>query len=149
VYQLVGNKDEIISSFEASKDNFFDSSEDEAKLKSLETERLEIIRDMDRLTMTAENASIAMDQVVYQERYGRLSYRYHGVEARISRLKHAIQDRRYRKTKMELFLRDLWKQEDIVSGFTDHLWHSLADHVEIHGKSDVRFTFKNGLEIMV
>jgi hypothetical protein len=34
-----------------------------------------------------------------------------------------------------------------VTGFSDELWHSLADHAEVHGKDAVRFTFKNGMGI--
>ena len=102
---------------------------------------------MDRLT--AENASTVMDQAVYQERYGRLSYRYHKVENQISEVKQAIQDRQYRKTKTELFLKSLKNQEGLVTEFSDHLWHSLADHAEVHGKDDIRFMFKNGMEVKV
>lgn len=145
VNKLIGNKDGIIRNFEAIKDSIFDSSDDKAKLRSLEAERLEIIGGMDRLT--AENASTAMDQEVYQERYERLSDRYQEIVAQISVLNNAIQDRRYRKTKTELFLKDLSKQAGVVSEFSDHLWYSLADHAEVHGKDDVRFTFKNGMEI--
>jgi hypothetical protein len=147
VNQLVGNKDEIIRSFETIKYSVFDSSDDEAKLKSLETERLEIIGGMDRLT--AENASMAMDQVGYRERYERLSNRYQKIEERISEVRHAMQDRQYRKTKAEVFLKSLRKQEEVVTEFSDGLWHSLADHAEVHGKDDIRFTFKNGMEIKV
>ena len=147
VNKLIGNKDEIIRNFEAIKDSVFDSSDDKAKLRSLEEERLEIIGGMDRLT--AENASTVMDQEVYQERYERLSNRYQEIVAQISALNNAIQNRRYRKTKTELFLKDFRKQEGIVSEFSDHLWNSLADHAEVHGKEDVRFTFKNGMEISV
>lgn len=146
VNMLMSGKDKIIGSFEAIKDSVLDSSDDESKRRSLETERLKIIGGMDRLT--AENASTVMDQAVYQERYERLSNRYQEIEARISEVKHAIQDRRYRKTKTELFLKDLRNQEGVVSKFSDHLWYSLADHAEVHGKEDVRFTFKNGMVIM-
>jgi predicted nuclease with TOPRIM domain len=119
VNQLVGNKDEIIKSFEVIEDSVFYSSNDEAKLKNLETERLEIIGDMDQLA--AENASMAMDQAVYQEKYRRLSDRYHEVENQISE----------------------------VTEFSDHLWLSLTDHAEVQGKDDIWFTFKNGMEIKV
>jgi hypothetical protein len=64
-------------------------------------------------------------------------------------VKHAMQDRQYRKTKAELFLNSLWKQEEVVAEFSEHLWHSLADHAEVQGKDDIRFTFKNGMEIKV
>jgi hypothetical protein len=35
-----------------------------------------------------------------------------------------------------------------VIGFSDHLWHSLADYAEVLGKDDVIFTFKNEMVIM-
>lgn len=147
VNKLIGNKNEIIRNFMAVKDDVFDSSDDEVKLQSLETARLEIIKEMDQLN--AENASVVMDQAVYQERYGGLSNRYYGIEAQISEVKHVIQDRRYRKTKTELFLKGLKNQEGLVTEFSDHLWHSLTDHAEVYGKDDIRFTFKNGVVIKV
>lgn len=147
VNMLMSDKDGIIRSFEAIKNSVFDTSDDEAKLNSFETERLEIIRDMDRLT--SENASTVMDQAVYRKRHERLSDRYHGVESQISEVKHAIQDRQYRKTKTDLFLKSLNYQKSLVTEFSEHLWHSLADHAEVHGKDDIRFTFKNGMEIVV
>ena len=89
----------------------------------------------------------AMDQEIYQTRYQRLTDRYRDIEARISALNQSMQDRLYRKTKTELFLKALRKQEDVVTGFSEDLWHSLADHATVHGKEDVRFTFKNGMEV--
>jgi hypothetical protein len=147
VNKLIENKDETIRSFMAVKDSVFDSSEDEIKLYSLEAERLEIIKEMDQLN--AENASTVMNQEIYQERHERLSDRYRKIEAQISEVKHAIQDRRYRKTKTELFLKGLKNQECLVTEFSEHLWHSLADHAEVQGKDDIRFIFKNGMEIKV
>jgi len=147
VNKLIHDKDAIIRSFEAIKESVFDSSDDESKLRSLEAERLEIINNMERLT--AENASTAMDQEIYQTRYEGLTDRYRDIEARRSALNQPMQDRLYRKTKTELFLKALRRQEEVVNEFSEDLWHSLADHAEIHGKGDVRFTFKNGMEVRV
>ena len=145
VNKLVQDKDEIIRNFKTLKDRVFDSSDDESKLRSLEAERLEVISLVDQLT--AENTSTVMDQETYQARYERLTHRYRGVEARISALNQSMQDRQYRKTKTDLFLKGLKKQEGVVTEFTETLWHSLGDHAEVHGKDDVRFTFKNGMEV--
>ena len=147
VNKLVHDKDEIIRNFKTIKDSVFDSSDDESKLRSLEAERLEVISLVDQLT--AENASTAMDQEIYQTRYQRLTDRYRGVEARISALNQSMQDRLFRKTKTELFLKSLRKQESMATEFTELLWHSLADHVVINNKEDVRFIFKNGMEVRV
>ncbi len=43
----------------------------------------------------------------------------------------------------------LKKQEGVVTEFTEHLWYFLADHAVIYSKEDVRFIFKNGMEIQV
>jgi len=37
--------------------------------------------------------------------------------------------------------------EGSVTEFSDGLWYSLVDHATVHGKKDVRFMFKNGMEI--
>jgi len=34
-------------------------------------------------------------------------------------------------------------------GYRIHLWYFLADHAVIYSKEDVRFIFKNGMEIQV
>ena len=44
---------------------------------------------------------------------------------------------------------DFVSERGCISWFQLSLWHSLADHVEVHGKEDIRFTFKNGMEIKV
>ncbi|PKL27470.1 MAG: recombinase family protein [Spirochaetae bacterium HGW-Spirochaetae-2] len=143
--KFVSQKEGIIKTFEDIRDTVLDSSEDEEKLKDLEQDRMQIIGKLEQLTTV--NASAAMDQDVYQSRYNQLSDRYHEVESQMSALNDAIQDRQYRKTKTELFLKAFQKQEEVVTGFSEHLWHSLADHAEVHGKEDVRFTFRNGVEI--
>ena len=147
VNQLIGNKDEIIRSFEEIKNEIFDASKDEIKLHHLEAERMEIIKAMDQLI--AENASMTMDQAGYKKKHGRLLDHYHEVESQISEMKHAIQGRQYHKTKTKLFLKALGKQSGVVTGFSNELWHSLANHAEVHGKEDMRFIFKNGMEIKV
>jgi hypothetical protein len=53
----------------------------------------------------------------------------------------------YRKTKTEMFIRELGRMESLVAEFSDELWHALADHATVHGREDVRFTFRNGMEI--
>jgi hypothetical protein len=39
------------------------------------------------------------------------------------------------------------RQEEVVNEFSEDLWHSLADHAVINNKEDVRFIFKNGMEV--
>jgi hypothetical protein len=53
------------------------------------------------------------------------------------------------KDKNRTVSQGLKKQEGVVTEFTEHLWYFLADHAVIYSKEDVRFIFKNGMEIQV
>jgi hypothetical protein len=143
VNSVISRKDDIISTFEKITDDIFDTSANEAQLESVQAERSKIVSRMEQLN--AENANVAMDQGIYQRRFAQLSERYAEVGKRLAALEDAIRERRSRKTKTELFLKALKKQERLVTEFSEHLWYSLADHAVIHSKEDVRFIFKNGI----
>ena len=36
---------------------------------------------------------------------------------------------------------------DAVDSFDEGAWYALVDHATVYGRDDVRFTFKNGVEI--
>ena len=36
---------------------------------------------------------------------------------------------------------------DAVDSFDEGAWYALVDHATVYGRDDVRFTFKNGMEI--
>ena len=99
--------------------------------------------------LTRENASVAMDQDAYKKRFEQLSGRYAKVNEEMAALDEAVKDRRYRRTRTELFIRELGRMESLVTEFSDELWHALADHATVYGKEDVRFMFRNGMEIKV
>jgi len=88
-----------------------------------------------------------MDQDAYMIQFDQLSERYGKITEKTAAMEKAIQDIQSRKTKTDLFLETLTKQESIVTEFSSDLWHTLADHATVYSKEDVRFTFKNGIEI--
>jgi DNA invertase Pin-like site-specific DNA recombinase len=147
VNSIISRKDEIIGNFGKITEDIFDTSADEAQLEAAKAERLGIVSRMEQLN--TENASTAMDQQTYQSRFDQLSNQYSEINEQLTALEGAIRERKSRKTKTELFLKALRKQERLVTEFTDNLWHSLADHAVVNGKEDVRFIFKNGMEIKV
>jgi chromosome segregation ATPase len=147
VNTIISRKDEIIRTLEKITEDIFDTSADEAQLEATKVERHEIVSRMEQLN--TENANVAMDQAAYQDRFKQLSKEYTEVNNQLSALEGAIHERKSRKTKTELFLRGLKKQEGVVTEFTEHLWHALADYVVVNSKEDVRFIFKNGMEIKV
>ena len=143
--KLITDKAKIIWEFEKIRDKVFDTSAQEVELECLQAERIEMVGLMELLT--AENASRVMDQDEYKTRFENLSERYNKVTDTLAVLDEAIKDRQYRRTKTELFLKTLKRQEGLVSEFSENLWHALADHTTVYSKEDVRFTFKNGIEI--
>ncbi len=145
VNKLITDKNTIIKGFEEISDEIFDTSEDKAQLETLKVERIETVSLMEQLT--AENASVAMDQDEYKRRFEMLSERYTKVKEKSAALDEATRDRQYRKTKTEWFLKALRKQDGMIDEFSEELWHALVDNAKVYGKDDVRFTFKNGLEI--
>ena len=145
--KLITRRDEIIGSFEEIKDIIFDASKDEADMELLKQERIEIINLMEKLTK--ENALMAMNQETYKTQFEGLSGRYHNVNEQLAVLEETIRDKQYRKTKTELFLKALKEQDSLVTEFSEKLWNSLADHAVVYSKEDVRFTFRNGMEIKV
>jgi Tfp pilus assembly protein PilE len=147
VNMVISRKDEIIRTLEKITEEIFDTSVDESKLEAAKAERLEIVSRMEQLN--TENASTAIDQQTYQSRFDQLSNQYSEINEQLTALEGAIRERKSRKTKTELFLKALKKQERMVTEFTETLWHSLADHAVVNSKEDVRFIFKNGMEIRV
>ena len=147
VNSIISRKDEIIGNFGKITEEIFDTSQDEAQLEALRVERRDIVSRMEQLN--TEHASTVMDQRTYQSRFDQLSNQYSVVNKHLTNLEDSIRERKSRKTKTELFLKGLKKQEGVVTEFTEHLWHSLADHAVIYNKEDVRFIFKNGMEIQI
>jgi len=97
--------------------------------------------------LTTENASRVMDQDGYKARFEELSRRYVRGNDELAALDEAVRDRQSRRTKTELFFKDLEKIDGLVTEFSDELWYSLVDHATVNGKEDVRFMFRNGVEI--
>ncbi len=80
-------------------------------------------------------------------KFDQLSGRYTETNEKLVIVEKAIQDIQYRKTKTDMFFGALKKQECLVTEFSTELWYALADHVTVYSKKDVRFSFKNGVEI--
>lgn len=60
-----------------------------------------------------------------------------------------LENEKSRLKMMEKYLEKLAKQEGVISEFDEELWYALVDYVTVHGKEDVRFTFKDGTQIKI
>ena len=95
-----------------------------------------------------ENAHSALNQEEYNKRYDSLVERYTGLKNRYDEVTELIVQKRAGQQRMRLFLEQL-KQTEHISEFDEMLWLSMIDYVTVYGKEDIRFTFKNGMEIAI
>lgn len=59
-----------------------------------------------------------------------------------------IHGKQARKAQIELFLAEQDKLENITE-FHEDTWYALLGYVTVYDKEDIRFTFKDGIEIQV
>ena len=95
----------------------------------------------------AENARVAQDQQEYKRRFDELSARQEDLKHQHDEAEAQIASRASRRAAMSQFIQTLREQKELVAEFDPTLWGILLDHVTIHSKDDVRFTFKDGTEI--
>ena len=94
-----------------------------------------------------ENAHVALDQAEYQKRYDGLTTRFESASARLEAVMKEIHLKQTQRADYEAFLAAFEKLPDQVTEFELGAWYSLADHIAVYGRKDIRVTFKNGQEI--
>ncbi len=143
--KLLEEKDEIIANFESIKNVLYDTGPLEAQQAELQNE-MEIVTEMIQLCIN-ENAKVALNQAEYQKRYDGLVQKFNATKASLETVSEALTDKVTRRKTMERFLRDLKKQEQLLTDFDLLLWRSLIDYVEIKGKDEMIFIFINNTKI--
>lgn len=141
--KLLDNKEEVISNIKElleCKDGLPE------KLKQAEKaveQKLEEIQNY-----IAYNSRVALDQVEYQKNYEALVGKYEESKGEYDRLQDEATKTSNRRQELIKFIATLEQPDQVVS-FEPGLWTLLVDHVTVYRKDDVRFTFKDGMEIKV
>ena len=144
VNKLISNKDAVLAPLRASLDIAFDTSALEAETEELQSEIM-VTSDLIQKCI-CENAHVALDQTEYQKRYDGLTARFDSAKAQLEENDSAIADKKSRRATIEAFM-DTLAQADLMEKFDPALWCGLVDFVTVYSKDDVRFTFRNGMEI--
>ena len=144
---LCTEKNEIIAGFNAIKETATATTDLEKEKSNLQ-EELNVAAELIHQCIN-ENAHIALDQGEYQAGYNVLAERFEKTKNPLEEVTGAITERQAKKEKIEMFLSELEKQDDVVTEFDEDLWYSLVDYATVFHKEDVRFTFKDGTEIRV
>jgi hypothetical protein len=145
--KLLADKDEIIANFALLRDDLFGTADLEAERVELQEETAVVAELIQKCI--GENARTALDQKEYQERYEGLVLRFDTAKARFEEISELVSDKKARCKLVEAFTVELARQDELLTEFDERLWFSLMDFVTIYGEDDVRFTFKDGTEIIV
>ena len=94
-----------------------------------------------------ENARIALNQTEYQKKYDGLADRFDRIKERLEAVVSAITERMAKREKTERFLTELEKRDGPMTEFNEEDWYSLVEYATVYSREDIRFTFKNGMEI--
>ena len=146
MHLLVDEKEEVLSTSQETTDHLYKTDALESEQTSLK-EELSITADLID-DCVQENAHSALNQEEYNKRYDSLVERYTGLKNRYDEVTELIVQKRAGQQRMRLFLEQL-KQTEHISEFDEMLWLSMIDYVTVYGKEDIRFTFKNGMEIAI
>ncbi len=142
---IFDERDTIRGDYETVKERLYDTSELEAERIQLQ-EEMNIVAEMIQQCVN-ENAHIALDQTEYQKKYDGLADRFDRIKERLEAVGFAITERVAKREKTERFLAELEKRDASLTEFNEEDWYSLVEYATVYSREDIRFTFKNGMEI--
>jgi hypothetical protein len=88
-------------------------------------------------SLEAENAELQSEMTITAEL----------IQKCIDENAHIALDQAEYQERYEGFVAELGRQDGLIADFDDRLWYSLVDFATVYSENDVRFTFKNGVEI--
>lgn len=142
---LLSGRKEAIKAYEKAVATVFNLTELTAKQSEYRDE-MEVISQMMQQCIR-ENATVALDQTEYQERFNALSIRFESAKEKYTAVAAQISDKQSRKAQMDDFLKFLKAQDGKLTEFSDSLWLGLLDYAIIYADGRMTFTFKNGAAI--
>ena len=140
-----GERAEITADFEEMKEAAFGTDELDREKKHLQ-EKMNVVAELIQQCI-AENARIAQNQKEYEKRYNALAERFDRAKARLSEVEDGIVAKQAQREMMQNLADTLGAMPDAVDSFDEDAWYALVDYATVYGRDDIRFTFKNGMEI--
>ncbi len=95
-----------------------------------------------------QNASMAMNQEEFGQRYQSLSERFQRASDQLKEIEAECARRAHKRSELETFIKNLRNKETPVEEFDAMLWLSMVKKVTVEADGKMRFTFANGMEIV-
>ena len=102
---------------------------------------------MPRRKCLEENAYTALDQSEYNERYTALAERYEAIKKRIKEVDNKGMEHNAKRENIEDFIQRLEQNDKLLTEFDEELWNSTIERVVVHIENEIKFVFKDGMEI--
>ncbi len=96
-----------------------------------------------------QNASTAIDQAKYQERYTGLVERYETIKKGLAKIEDKLLEQSAKRESITAFMQTLARQEGLLVEFDEGLWNAIVDRVIVHSENEINFVFKDGMEVNI
>jgi len=100
-----------------------------------------------RATEVGDHVDDDGNKADYEKRYNSLAERFDKAKAQLDEAERGIVERQAQWEMMQNLVDTLEGMPEAVDCFDEGAWYALVDYVTVFGRDDVRFTFKNGMEI--
>ena len=94
-----------------------------------------------------ENAHVSVKPEVYQERYNSLAERYKAAKEKLDAIQQEISERKVKQEKIEIFLKQLSRTNELLTEFDEGLWNTMLDSMTVYSYDKVVFLFKDGSKV--
>lgn len=147
VNQYLSERDVMVENAQMILELLSDTTELERQLDESAVKMNALVEQTENIV--AENAHVAIDQEVYNERYNSLVGQYEAEKKTYDRLETEIADRKARHQQLQQFTDTVRDAAQIQTEFDTGLWSALVDFITVESKDDVTVTFRDGTEIQV
>ena len=144
--RLLDDRTFIVADTSAIMERLTETGELETKADGLREEMVvasELIRQA-----IEQNASMAMNQEEFGQRYQSLSERFQRAADQLKEIEAECARRAHKRSELEAFMKNLRSMETPVEEFDAMLWLSMVKRVTVEADGKMRFTFANDLEIV-
>lgn len=142
---LIDNKAENLENYDGIIARITDCRRQEKEIEKIDEDCASIEVLIQKLI--AENARSAIEQGEYNRKYSGYVVRYNELQARRQELTTDITMRQTRRNQMKAFIKQLTKQDQLLTEFDEGLWSATLNAVVVKSEQEVVFQFKDGTEL--
>ena len=145
--QMMGERDTVIEDCELMRAALTKGERTEQQIQSI-TEEIEIIAGLVQLCVN-ENATNALPQQEYSQKYNSLVNRYERASAKLTELKAERAKIEERDRKIQFFIEMLKTQPLILDKWDAQLWNVLLEKATVFRDGSILFEFKNNYTVTI